>query len=224
MSSNSEIFWRNFYKCDISYDLLLENIQRAMDRSPFMSHPLGFFRLHVGNLNGGPVYVHVWLPNCSVYQSDDLLIHSHSVAIKSYILLGKFIDERFFWVDDPSGDCCLFAQNREKIGPRLIRTDRLGFVKYNRMLDLESGCIYKIPFPEFHKIKINTLGPVVTVALFDGVTSMSPFVVASAEVGSIEDYKSVEMSPEDQSYVCELISVKIKELSSAGEGRTKIIG
>jgi hypothetical protein len=176
---------------NVQFDLLASELKTSAQQSDFRSHPLGFFRMRIGTVRGGPTYLHVWLPERSETQAPHLTIHAHSVTIASYIVMGEIEDYRYTWTDDLTGSQRLFAQNRGLGGPPLLRTDRVGFASLASSSRFRATDRYIVPYPDFHESRAGSSGLTATICNFVGESNNDPLVVAPADLDRVEDYKVV---------------------------------
>ncbi len=199
----------------VQFDLLASEIQVAAQRAGFLSHPLGFFRMRIGAANGGPLYLHVWLPDRSVPQVPRLTVHAHSVSITSYIIMGEIEDYRYAWTDDLNGAQRLFKQNRAPGGPPLLRTSRVGFTSLVSSSRFRAMDRYTVPFPEFHESAIRSAELTATICNFLGESNNDPLVVAPADVDRIPDYKVVALDEAKKSEVMQQVVDGISKIRPA---------
>jgi len=189
----------------VQFDLLGSELAIAAQKSDFLSHPLGFFRMRIGTVNGGPSYVHVWLPDKFETQVPRLTIHAHSVTIASFVVVGELEDLRYTWTDDRNGSQRLFSQNRTSGGPPLLRTDRIGYTSLVSSSRFRSMDRYTVPYPEFHETNVRSSDLTATICNFVGASNNDPLVVAPADLERVEEYKVVALEKEEKSQVMDQV-------------------
>lgn len=194
MSENLSLFAESFMMRDFnrkSIGMVLEEFAPSID---ILSHPLGFYRGRLGESHGALFYLHIWTPTYSkIVQSPELLIHSHSVDIRSLVLVGSVTDVRYRWRPDENGRSRLLVQNRSGTGPRLLPTNDFGNAEKSDVLNVSEGQYYDVPWHDFHETAYHLGEIVVTIAAFLGKSTRSPMIIAPRHMSTSTDYRATNL-------------------------------
>ncbi len=194
MSDNMSLFADSFMSRDFNRKSIGNLLSDVIDKIDISSHPLGFYRGRLGESHGALFYLHIWTPTYyKIVQSPELLIHSHSVDIRSVVLVGSLTDVRYTWQRDEKGRSRLFGQNRSGSGPRLLPTGDFGNAQRAGVLNVSEGQYYDVPWHDFHETACDSDNFVVTIAAFVGESTRSPMIIGPRHMNVASDYKAISL-------------------------------
>lgn len=125
----------------------------AADRAhAFRLHPLGFFYLQEGVVEGLAQRIHIWLPSCPDMPENSC--HQHSYDIESLVVAGRMRSDIFSFKAEECGPDVEFAVNYEGKTSIQSPSGRRGHLLPITSFETVAGASYRLEAGVIHRVEV----------------------------------------------------------------------